>query len=150
MPHDRGFGPPSFDKGTATAKIREFKATPDPRWETDFDKVLERAKTTHKVILAAFTGVPWCGPCVKLEKNVFKTAEFKNWWFGKVLLLSVNTSDIASPLPWPAQKYGITAVPTVLGLNSGGQVLGQVGGAGGGTDAAEKWIKEFESAVGLS
>ena len=37
-----------------------------------------------------FTGSDWCGWCIKLQNEVFKTEEFKTWVDGKYILLELD------------------------------------------------------------
>lgn len=53
-------------------------------WNTNFDEVKLKAVKENKNILLVFSGSDWCGPCIKLEKVVWKSPEFqaeadKNW-----------------------------------------------------------------------
>ena len=43
-----------------------------------------------KPILANFTGSDWCGWCIRLNKEVFVTPEFKNWASENVILLELD------------------------------------------------------------
>ena len=45
---------------------------------------------TGKPILANFTGSDWCGWCIRLNKEVFVTPEFKNWASENVILLELD------------------------------------------------------------
>lgn len=47
-----------------------------PTWELNFDQAKAEAAQTHKFILLNFSGSDWCGPCIKLKKDVFDSAEF--------------------------------------------------------------------------
>ena len=47
-----------------------------PNWELNFDQAKAEAAQTHKFILLNFSGSDWCGPCIKLKKDVFESAEF--------------------------------------------------------------------------
>ena len=45
-------------------------------WENDFSRAQETATATHKYILLNFSGSDWCGPCIRLHKEVFETPGF--------------------------------------------------------------------------
>lgn len=47
-----------------------------PNWELNFDRAKAEAAQTRKFILLNFSGSDWCGPCIKLKKDVFESAEF--------------------------------------------------------------------------
>jgi thioredoxin-related protein len=46
-------------------------------WKLDFKAAKTEAATTHKMILLNFSGSDWCGPCIKLKKDVFESPEFE-------------------------------------------------------------------------
>lgn len=48
-----------------------------PEWELDFEQAKTEAAQTHKLILVNFSGSDWCGPCIKLKKNVFESDAFQ-------------------------------------------------------------------------
>lgn len=45
-------------------------------WQLNFDQAKTEAAQSHKFILLNFSGSDWCGPCIKLKKNIFESAEF--------------------------------------------------------------------------
>ncbi|MGI9551017.1 MAG: thioredoxin family protein [Aurantibacter sp.] len=45
-------------------------------WHTDYNIAIDRSKDNGKNLLVYFTGSDWCGPCIKLKKDLFKTDEF--------------------------------------------------------------------------
>jgi len=45
-------------------------------WETNFEKAKNRASTEGKNIVLVFSGSDWCIPCMKLEKEIWKSNEF--------------------------------------------------------------------------
>lgn len=47
-----------------------------PQWGNDFDKAKADAAQNHKYILLNFCGSDWCGPCIKLKKDIFESADF--------------------------------------------------------------------------
>ena len=46
-------------------------------WQTDYEKVLKKAKKEKKNVLVYFTGSDWCPPCKMLKKDLFETDAFK-------------------------------------------------------------------------
>jgi thioredoxin-related protein len=48
-----------------------------PQWQLDFDAAQAEAKAARKHILLNFSGSDWCGPCIKLKKDVFESAAFQ-------------------------------------------------------------------------
>ncbi len=47
-----------------------------PTWQLNFDQARTEAAQSHKLILLNFSGSDWCGPCIKLKKNIFESVEF--------------------------------------------------------------------------
>lgn len=57
-------------------------------WQTDFEKAKETAHKEHKLILLNFSGSDWCGPCIRLKKEIFDSKEFDT--FSDQCLILVN------------------------------------------------------------
>ena len=45
-------------------------------WEPDFETAKQVAKEKHELILLNFSGSDWCGPCMRLKKEIFESDEF--------------------------------------------------------------------------
>jgi thioredoxin-related protein len=45
-------------------------------WLTNFDEAKQKATIENKYILLNFSGSDWCGPCIKMKKEVFESEEF--------------------------------------------------------------------------
>lgn len=48
-------------------------------WQSNFNDALKDAKTTHKLILVNFSGSDWCGPCIRLRKEILESEVFENY-----------------------------------------------------------------------
>ena len=59
-------------------------------WLINFEEAAELSIKSGKPILANFTGSDWCGWCIRLNKEVFVTPEFKNWASENVILLELD------------------------------------------------------------
>lgn len=59
-------------------------------WHTDLDKAMAVSKKTKKPLFLFFTGSDWCGWCIKLQKEVFKTPEFTKWAKDNVVLVELD------------------------------------------------------------
>ena len=46
------------------------------RWQPDFQKAKEIAKEKHELILLNFSGSDWCGPCMRLKKEILESNVF--------------------------------------------------------------------------
>ena len=47
-------------------------------WLTNFDEAKRSASQNHKLILLNFSGSDWCGPCIKMKKEVFENDAFQS------------------------------------------------------------------------
>ncbi len=45
-------------------------------WEPDFGTAKQVAREKHELILLNFSGSDWCGPCMRLKKEIFESDEF--------------------------------------------------------------------------
>jgi thioredoxin-related protein len=121
-------------------------------WHTDVNEALEVAFEENKKILLFFTGSDWCGWCIKLQKEVFKTSKFEKWSDGLVLVeldyprRTAQTEKIKAQNNQLQQMFGVRGYPTVLFINpkkmGNGKInldnLGKTGYVHGGP---QKWIE---------
>lgn len=63
-----------------------FLLTPPMTWMGNFDDALKQAAESHKQILINFSGSDWCGPCIRLRKEILETAAFEDY-AGRQLVL---------------------------------------------------------------
>jgi thioredoxin-related protein len=122
-------------------------------WLNDFEKAKTEAKSSHKQILVNFSGSDWCGPCIKLTKEVFESETFKTYAQEKLVLvradfprmkknkLSKEQTAINEAL---ADKYNKDGTfPLTLLLDENGNVLKKwVGNPGYKADAFVTSLKE--------
>jgi thioredoxin-related protein len=45
-------------------------------WEPNFDVAKKNAKDKQQLILLNFSGSDWCGPCIRMHKEIFGDAAF--------------------------------------------------------------------------
>jgi thioredoxin-related protein len=67
--------------------IAGFNAQP---WQTDFEKARSVAKEQHKPILLYFSGSDWCGPCIRLRKEIFDSPEFVSMADSELVLVNAD------------------------------------------------------------
>ena len=111
-------------------------------WEDNFQKGIEKAKTEKKIALVDFTGSDWCSWCMKLDKEVFSQAKFKEYAKQNLILIEVDFPRL-KPLSRPkqkkndelAQQYEVTGYPSVIVLDADGKKLGKLGYMPGGPEA---------------
>ena len=60
------------------------------KWENSLEIAKKIAKTEHKYILLNFSGSDWCGPCIRLRKEVFDSQEFLKLADQKLILLNAD------------------------------------------------------------
>jgi thioredoxin-related protein len=61
-----------------------------PGWETDFESAKQKATEQHKYILLNFSGSDWCGPCIRMHKEIFESEAFKNYAESYLVLLNAD------------------------------------------------------------
>ena len=59
-------------------------------WYTDLNEASKISAKTNKPLMLFFTGSDWCGWCVRLQKEVFLTDDFKKWAVDNVILVDVD------------------------------------------------------------
>ena len=111
-------------------------------WFTDYNQALRTASEQKKPVLIDFTGSDWCMWCMKLDREVFATGEFKSFADKNLVLLKVDFPQ-RSPLPQAqaakneqlAGRYGVRGFPTVVVLRPDGTKAGTLGYQPGGPKA---------------
>src|SRR5438309_1122403 len=59
-------------------------------WLTDFSKAKKEASESKKIILLNFSGSDWCGPCIRLKKEIFDSEAFKSYAADHLVLLNAD------------------------------------------------------------
>lgn len=59
-------------------------------WHTDLSKATDISIKENKSLFLFFTGSDWCGWCIRLQKEVFKTPEFIKWAKDNVVLVELD------------------------------------------------------------
>lgn len=119
-------------------------------WLTDFTKAKAEAKMSKKIILADFAGSDWCGWCMRLDREVLSTPEFKKFAKKNLILLLVDfprkkpqSSTIKKQNNELSAKYGVRGFPTVLLLDYNGKVIARTGYQRGGSAAYIAHLKQL-------
>jgi len=60
------------------------------KWETDFEKAKQTALSENKFILLNFSGSDWCGPCIRMHKEIFETSVFEKYASESLVLLNAD------------------------------------------------------------
>lgn len=61
-----------------------------PDWLTDFSKAQKEATQSKKLIILNFSGSDWCGPCIRMRKEIFGSDAFSNYAADHLLLVSAD------------------------------------------------------------
>lgn len=59
-------------------------------WETNFEKAKQSASIDHKFILLNFSGSDWCGPCIRMHKEIFDNEAFKEFAGVKLVMMNAD------------------------------------------------------------
>jgi thioredoxin-related protein len=59
-------------------------------WSTDFEAATVTAKEKHQLILLNFSGSDWCGPCIRLKREIFADDIFKNFADSNLVLVNAD------------------------------------------------------------
>jgi thioredoxin 2 len=97
----------------------ELRAPPEPvdvKSDLAFDALISRSALP---VLSDFWA-PWCGPCKMVAPELLKVA---NETAGHLVVAKVNTED----LPSLAQRFRVTAIPTMILFKNGFEVARQAG-----------------------
>jgi thioredoxin-related protein len=63
---------------------------PGISWLGDFNKAKIEAAQTHKLILINFSGSDWCGPCIRLRKEILESADFETYASDRLILVRAD------------------------------------------------------------
>ena len=67
-----------------------IQAQEELTWHTDMSKAADISIKENKPMFLFFTGSDWCGWCIRLQKEVFKTPEFIKWAKENVVLVELD------------------------------------------------------------
>lgn len=59
-------------------------------WIGNFKEAQELAKANHKLILLNFSGSDWCGPCIRLRKEILESAPFEQYAAANLVLVRAD------------------------------------------------------------
>lgn len=106
-------------------------------WETNFEDSKKKATAENKNIVLVFSGSDWCAPCIKLDKTIWSTEEFKteadkNWILVKADFPKKKSGALSETLKKQnnslAEQYNKEGhFPLVVVLDKNGKVLGKTG-----------------------
>ena len=119
-------------------------------WKGDLGQGVAQAKKENKAVLIIFTGSDWCIWCKRLNSEVFTQKEFEDYAKNNLVLVKL---DFPKDIPQSnetklynntlAQKYGIQGFPTILIMNSKGELVAKTGYQPGGPAKYVDHIKSY-------
>jgi protein disulfide-isomerase len=131
----------------------EVELRKNGEWFLFVEDAYAESITTGKPILANFTGSDWCGWCIRLKNEVFKTDKFLTWAAENVVLLELDfprkktmSEELRVQNSSLAQAFQVTGYPTIWVFNLSYsdtenqfkiEALGKTGYVAGGPD---NWI----------
>jgi len=59
-------------------------------WGTNFEEAKKVAKKEHKFVILNFSGSDWCGPCIRLRKEIFESSDFTQLSDEKLVLVNAD------------------------------------------------------------
>ncbi|MFT4969589.1 MAG: protein disulfide-isomerase [Chitinophagales bacterium] len=122
-------------------------------WFLYLEDAFAESKESGKPIIANFTGSDWCGWCIRLKNEVFKTETFQKWAKKNVVLLELDyprkkqlPEDLKAQNTSLQQAFQVSGYPTLWLFNLDFDeeskqfkidAIGKTGYVSGGADA---WI----------
>ncbi|MBM1106305.1 thioredoxin family protein [Aurantibacter crassamenti] len=106
-------------------------------WQANYATALAEANEQNKPLLLVFSGSDWCAPCIKLDKEIWKSEEFiANSKLNYILYRADFPRKKANKLPKDLEKQNKALAdsynpnghfPLVVILSNKEKVLGQTG-----------------------
>ena len=131
----------------------EVELRKNGEWFLFVEDAYAESLTTGKPILANFTGSDWCGWCIRLKNEVFKTDKFLTWAAENIVLLELDfprkktmSEELRVQNSSLAQAFQVSGYPTIWVFNLSYsdtenqfkiEALGKTGYVAGGPD---NWI----------
>jgi len=122
-------------------------------WLNNIDDAKKDAAKKHELILLNFSGSDWCGPCIRLRKEIFESAEFKTYANDNLVLVNADfprlkkdqlTKEQVKRNEALADQYNPKGkFPFTLLLNEDGKVLKTYDGFPG--ISAEEFTNEIKA-----
>jgi len=59
-------------------------------WSGDFGAAQKQAVQEHKLIMINFSGSDWCGPCIRLRKEILESPAFEDYASAHLVLVRAD------------------------------------------------------------
>lgn len=102
-------------------------------WQPNFETAKQIAKDKHELILLNFSGSDWCGPCIRMRKEIFDNEAFLKMADSSLVLVNADfprskknqlSGDAKKQNNALADKYNADGkFPLTLLLDADGNVL---------------------------
>jgi thioredoxin-related protein len=106
----------------------------NPAWHHNLPEAQMIAQKEHKYILLNFSGSDWCGPCIRMKKEIFESDPFREMADTELVLVNVDFPRYKKNQPTAEQQKINNAIadrynplgkfPLTLLLNDKGAILG--------------------------
>lgn len=81
--------PPALTK-PGNASVPPARTKPGTEWHYDLQEAQSIARAQHRLILLNFSGSDWCGPCIRMHKEIFDNADFHELANSTLVLLNAD------------------------------------------------------------
>ncbi len=105
----------------------------DQAWLTNLNQAKKIAIEKNELILLNFSGSDWCGPCMRMRKEIFESSDFKSFANEKLVLVNADfprskknklSKEQATENDSMAEKYNTNGkFPLTLLLTADGTIL---------------------------
>ena len=102
-------------------------------WVNNLEQAEQKAQTEHKLILLNFSGSDWCGPCIRMHKEIFDSENFLKYTNDHLILVNADfprmkknqlSKDLQKSNDLLAEKYNSEgSFPCSVLLDSNGKVI---------------------------
>ncbi len=122
-------------------------AVPEFRWFQNYGEARVLAQQTQRPLLLFFTGSDWCGWCHRLQDEVLKTSQFKDFAKDKLILVEVDfpngfrlPRNISEQNEKLKNTWSVRGFPTIVLLDAQENYLTRGGYARGGAQPFIEWL----------
>lgn len=123
----------------------------DKDWETNFTLASAKAEKGSRYMLLNFSGSDWCIWCKKLGSEVFNKSVFKEYARNTLVCVFLDfpvtkpqSMDLKKQNAALAGKYEVNGYPTIVILNSKGDLINKTGYLAGG---AKKYVEHMKAII---